>query len=589
MAEPEKNQDVLAGDIADLHTGNWAQRAIAVVVIYFVLLLGILNILQSLGVRLSGRAFFLRHYMALNTDRVADVVLFLFGAFMLYLAYHLWLRKRAALLLLWGIFLVRSFLGMILGRNISIAIMYFFLSMALLWAAKEFHVRPDATSLKKFRGMMPAFVVTYIGLATMGLYFLRNNLGLAADIRSLLHRSVLIAIGESGTLQFHGWAVLFPEILGLFAILGLFYMANLVLRSQREMLFQTEAEHSRALELVQRYGSDSLAYFNVREDKNFFFHSDEIFLAYRYMDGVAVMSGDPIGPAELVPVIMMEFQEYCFERGWRIINIGACAEYVRLYGDLGLKTICIGEEAVVNLDEFSLEGRRVKTLRHSVTKLTKMGITMEFQFNAGIPSHLKYELAEISAEWREGTPETGFSMGLGRLLHSEDENCLLAIAYDAESKPIGFLYMVPMYPHLGYSLDITRTKIGATNGLVEFMMAKTALYLKERNYRVMTLHLCAVSQLYREEGDGKPVFWGEALGRAISYLGIPAISVYRFDRKFIPEWKRRFVIFQSLIDLPKIGVAALAAERVPELSKHYRRKRRQHAIRHIRSRSRKKE
>jgi|BarGraNGADG00312_1021997.scaffolds.fasta_scaffold02078_4 lysyl-tRNA synthetase, class II len=583
MTEPEKNQDVLAGDIADLETGNWAQRAAAVVTIYFVVLLGLFNVLQSVGVRLNGHAFFLRHYMALNSDRVAGAVLFLFGIFMFYIAYHLWLRKRAALLLIWGIFLARSILGMLLGRNVSIGIMYFLLSIALLGAARIFYVRPDTSSLRKFRALMPAFILAYFAVSTTGLFLFRHSLASPIDIRSMVQRSALIAIGGSRTLNFHGWAVLFPDMLGLFAVISLFFLANLVLRARREQVFQVNADHSRALELVKRYGSDSVAYFNVREDKNLFFHSDAIFLAYRTIGGVAVISGDPIGPLELVPVIMKEFQEYCFDRGLRIASIGARHEYVHLYNNIDLKAICIGQEAVVNLNDFSLDGRRVKTLRHSITKLTKMGITMEFQYNAGIPSHLKYELAEISAQWREGTPETGFSMGLGRLLHSEDENCLLAIAYDADSNPIGFLYMVPMYPHIGYSLDITRTRIGATNGLVEFMIAKTALYLKENNYRLMTLHVCGMSQLYNEETNEKSPFWGKYLGRALSYFGVPAMSVLCFDRKFLPQWKKRFVIFQSLIDIPKIAIAALAAERVPELSKHYRQKRRYHLIKYLRS------
>jgi lysyl-tRNA synthetase class 2 len=585
MTEPEENQDVLSSEIADVHAGNWAQRATAVVIIYFVLLLGIFNVLQALDIRLSGRAFFLRHYMTLNTDAVADSAILIFGVFMLYLAYHLWLRKRAALLLLWGIFVARAVLATVMGRNLSIGIVYLLLSVALLFAAREFYVRPDTDSLRKFRVYMPAFVVTYVVVATSGLFIFRQSLGLARSIKCIFGRSMLMAVGQNRGMTFRGWAMIFHDLLGLFAILGLFLLSNLILRARREAVLQGEKEHSRALELVRRYGSDSVAYFNVREDKNLFFHNDCIFLAYRTIAGVAVISGDPVGPRELVPVIMKEFQKHCFERGMRIASLGARNEYLHMYHQAGLKAVCIGEEAVVNLDEFSLEGRKVKTLRHSVTKLTKMGINMEFQYNAGIPGHLKHELAEISAEWREGSPETGFAMGLGRLLHSEDENCLLGVAYDRDGKAIGFLYMVPMYPHIGYSLDIIRTRLEVTNGLVEFMIAKTAQYLKEKGYRVMTLHVCGLSQLYNEETNPDRPFWGDYFGRMLSYFGVPAISVLRFDRKFLPQWKKRFVIFQSLVDIPKVAIAALSAEKVPELSRHYRQKRAYHVIRRLHARS----
>jgi hypothetical protein len=52
----------------------------------------------------------------------------------------------------------------------------------------------------------------------------------------------------------------------------------------------------------------------------------------------------------------------------------------------------------------------------------------------------------------------------------------------------------------------------------------------------------------------------------------------------LPQWKKRYVVFQSPIDIPKVGIAAVAAEKVSELSKYYRRKRAYHVIRNLRSR-----
>ena len=33
-----------------------------------------------------------------------------------------------------------------------------------------------------------------------------------------------------------------------------------------------------------------------------------------------------------------------------------------------------------------------------------------------------------------------------------------------------------------------------------------------------------------------------------------------FNRKFLPGWERRFVVFEHKRDLPRVGIAALAAE-----------------------------
>ena len=52
--------------------------------------------------------------------------------------------------------------------------------------------------------------------------------------------------------------------------------------------------------LVERHGDDSLAYFALRRDKSYFFSpSRRSFLAYRVINGTALVAGDPIGnPAE---------------------------------------------------------------------------------------------------------------------------------------------------------------------------------------------------------------------------------------------------------------------------------------------------
>jgi lysyl-tRNA synthetase class 2 len=37
-------------------------------------------------------------------------------------------------------------------------------------------------------------------------------------------------------------------------------------------------------------------------------------------------------------------------------------------------------------------------------------------------------------------------------------------------------------------------------------------------------------------------------------------NLLAFNRKFFPSWERRFVVFERRRDLPRVGVAALAAE-----------------------------
>jgi lysylphosphatidylglycerol synthetase-like protein (DUF2156 family) len=40
----------------------------------------------------------------------------------------------------------------------------------------------------------------------------------------------------------------------------------------------------------------------------------------------------------------------------------------------------------------------------------------------------------------------------------------------------------------------------------------------------------------------------------------PVISVYRFDKKFSPIWKKRMILHQSAVDTLLVGLAIISAE-----------------------------
>jgi len=535
------------------------QWLIAVVAAFYALLLGVLNISLALGIRFDGIFSNIERHVHVATESTAVAPPLLLGLFMLFIAYQLWLKKKAAIVILSLFLVVESVADVFRGMSPVTAGVSIIVAGVLLSSIKEFPARPDPASFKRFKVVLPVLGPLFFVYGVVGLYLMRDSLDLASSPYSLAYRAAMIAVGDSGSLSFTGWSALYRGSLIILASIGFIYLTVLLFRPYREKVGQMVEDHGRARELVGRYGSDSLAYFNLRMDKNLFFYSDKIFIAYRCVGGIAVISGDPVGPAELVPEILAEFKKYCAERGWRFMSLGARGRYMPLYEEAGLKGFMLGEEAIINLDGFSLDGRKVRKLRQSVNKLEKTGVTMEFMFNAGIPAHMKHELQQISADWRGGKPETGFSMGLGRFMVDEDPDCLLSIAYDGEMKPMGFLYMVPMYPHLGYSIDINRTMPGAPRSLIEFMIARTALFLKENGYQSLSLHFSALSQHYRADREEPGSAPWRAVARAIDHV-LPVISLYNFDRKFTPGWTSRYIIYQSLLDFPLAGLAAVSIE-----------------------------
>ena len=121
-------------------------------------------------------------------------------------------------------------------------------------------------------------------------------------------------------------------------------------------------------------GSDTLAPFVLRADKSYFFSPDErAFLAYRVVGGVAVVSGDPIGAREVFGDLVEAFIRHAHERDWRIAILGASERCLELYRRHGLHALYHGDEAVLHVDAFSLDGRAIRKVRQSVHRLGAAG------------------------------------------------------------------------------------------------------------------------------------------------------------------------------------------------------------------------
>ena len=490
---------------------------------------------------------------------------FLIGAFFAVLTYELLIKKRFALYVLSAFVLAAGAVD-ILGRtDVRAGVLSIGFAVLFLFAMPYLPGVPDPGKLRLFKRVALVAIPLLIVFGGVGLF-----LGQGPDPHTrnpfvLAKRSVLIAIGKY-PVTFHGWQDIY-KFAFIIAFVALFVsLLYLLFSSHVSSPGHTEEEEEVAREILGLFGGDSLAYFNTRGEKSYFFSGNDCFIAYKVIAGVAVMSADPVGPVEKHLRALEEFKLFCTKSGWRISGIGVSGDVAALLKPMGLKSVCFGEESVIDLDSFSLEGRRIRKLRQSVNGMERSGHTVEFMFNSGIPHNIKHQLLNISKEWRGDSPETGYSMGLGRLLSSGDPDCLLALAYDEANEPIGFLYLVPMYPDRGYSLDITRMKESVPGALSDFMITKTALFLKERGHQRMSLHFLALSQHYREDSDeDSSLFW-----KVITWFlnrHFPAVNSYRFDKKYDPEWVRRYIVYPSVLELVRCIASIVAAESALRLTK----------------------
>jgi lysylphosphatidylglycerol synthetase-like protein (DUF2156 family) len=318
-------------------------------------------------------------------------------------------------------------------------------------------------------------------------------------------------------------------------------------------------DRERATELVHEHGSDSLAYFALRRDKSYFFApSGKSFLAYRVVGSTALVAGDPIGEEQERGELMSEFVRVAHTKGWRVAIAGASNEALEDYTAIGFKSMYLGDEALIKPAEFSLEGRAIRKVRQSVSRLEKSGYEVRILSTADADAHLRTELRAVSEEWRGTWPERGFTMAMDALFRYPDT--VLAVAVSPDGTVGGFLQLVPSPASEGYSLSSMRRRKDTPNGLMEYLITEAVAWARDHNVTEVSLNFAVFADFLRTDEDAG------RFTRAVRWCLLKADRLFQverlhsFNRKFFPHWRRRYFCFERWSDLPLAGLAYLQAE-----------------------------
>lgn len=495
----------------------------------------------------------------------AQAVSIVIGVALLYLAGNLARGKRTAWLVTVVLFSVNLViqLGHVTNGGLSNAqasplqIGFTVLMLGLLaWSRREFPALPDPPSLFQ----LVRFVVLYFSAVFVygfaAIYLERNHLDPYPTVVDTVWTIVEELVGIDGeyTYRRHGFGVLFGDSLFVLGILGLAIALFLLFRPIVARP-RTRADRDLATDLVKRYGTDTLAYFALRDDKSYFFASDgEAMIAYAYMGRYALVSGDPIGRPESIDLVVDEFLAMCRRHGWGYAFLAVREAGAERFVRRGLRTFYLGDEAVIDTSVFTLDGKRNKSMRQSVARVARTH-TFEMLPESEASPQLVAQLNAVSARWRGRAPERGFTMSLSQDVEGTNPDYELCVAYDADGRPGGFLRVVPVFgDDPGFTLDMMRRDPDSPNGMTEFLVANTVFAMRERHLRRLSMNFAVMGRLF---ADDIQFSWRQRVAKAVISLANPFFqikSLHDFNRRFRPMWEGRVVVYEDQRALPQIAL-----------------------------------
>ncbi|WP_460064738.1 phosphatidylglycerol lysyltransferase domain-containing protein [Streptomyces sp. YKOK-I1] len=356
------------------------------------------------------------------------------------------------------------------------------------------------------------------------------------------------------------WVDVTVNVLSTALVLAVLYAA---FRSRRAVDPLTEDDEKRLRELLDRHGErDSLGYFALRREKSVRWSpTGKAAVAYRVVGGVSLASGDPLGDPEAWPGAIEPWLAEARAHGWIPAVMGASEEAGTVYARHGLDALELGDEAIVEVADFTLEGRAMRTVRQAYNRVHRAGYTVRVRRHEDIPADELAYLLRRADDWRDGATERGFSMALGRLGDPQDGRCVMLECTDAHGELRALLSFVPWGPR-GLSLDLMRRDRDSDNGLMEFMVIDLLRRAQEVGITQVSLNFAVFRSVFERGarlGAG-PVLrlWRSLLSFFSRWWQIE--SLYRANAKYRPIWEPRFLLFEKSADLPRIALASARAE-----------------------------
>jgi lysyl-tRNA synthetase class 2 len=494
----------------------------------------------------------------------AHILLVPVGLLLLMTSRGLARRNRRALRLAVALLSLSVLLHLLRGPDYAAAIATGLVAMALIARRDYFAYSGDPaaqpSALLRLTGML-LFALVY-GVTTLWAYRTASDLPFSLSAALL---DTLRAMG--GQLpadidflpgEFAEW---FPLSVLSIVVIGVIWAAAVWIRPWRQRLLADTRRRGQATEIVRQWGTDTLAPFALRSDKEWFM-TGRTLIAYRVVRGIALVSGDPVGPPEEAETSLGAFLAHAGSRGWRVAVMGASDRLLDVYRRMGFRPAYHGDEAVIDTACFTLDGRPMRTVRQAVHRLERAGYRAEVVMTGDAPGALRSDLTAVENAWLRGGARKGFTMELDSLFRLGGDDALFVIGRDSHGRVAGFLHIATCPASRSLSLSTMPRLRDTPNGFTAWLIAAAVEWARDHHFARLSLNFSPFAGLLGTQAELPSTRRLErrVLLRLKKVLDLQLDNLLRFNGQFAPAWLPRYVILQAWADVPRVAVAAMAAE-----------------------------
>ena len=533
-------------------------------------LMGAINFLSAITPSLQYRLRLLEPYLPFSVTRGGHLTSALAGFALLLLSVSLWRRKQLAWILTLIILLISIIAHLLKGLDYEEATLAAVLAALLIYLRPYFHARSDPPSIRQGLQVLVAALVFTLAYGVIGFYLLDRHFQVNFGLWDAIRQTIVMftQFYDPGLQPITGFGRYFADSIYAVGVATFGYALIMLLRPVLNRRLATEEERARGWDIVRAYGKTALARYTLLPDKKFFFDTNETLISYVVENRVALALGDPIGPLKNFSHAVLEFRSLCESNDWLAAFYQVRPECLEEYKSLDFEYLLLGQEAIVDLSTFTLEGSANKTLRNVHNKLMRNGYHYDVVQPPFSPRMVR-ELKTISDEWLSSRGASEMKFSLGWFDESYLNTCPILLVRDREGFIEAFANIVNEFQNNGVAVDLMRHRARVESGLMDFLFVSMLTWAKEQNYATFNLGLSALSGVGEHSEDA-------LIERTLHYIYKNVNRFYNFrglhafKEKFHPTWSPRYLIYPGASNLPAVSIALFRATYGSELLSTFR-------------------
>jgi phosphatidylglycerol lysyltransferase len=476
----------------------------------------------------------------------ASRVLMIIGLLLIYLAFHLYARRKVAYVV--STILIACVLVISLFMRHKIAVMLVLEATVLAWmlvCRRFYSIRSDLVRMafgirvSLFIGI-GAYVYVLVGLLLIGKGAFHHYFSVQDAVVDSFQILFTINDIETPTTQ----AVVFIYLANILSIALFVLIIGSLFKPVRFVLASNKNDKKRVFEILQKTSQSSEDYFKVwPDDKHYYFSSSyKSFLAYKTSGRTAIILGDPAGSPKEFKQLISQFNEFVTLNGWYVAAINTTSISEKIYRQEGLNELFIGNEAIITIADYVAYTTLSKHFRYINNVAVRDGLTIEYWET--IDDVKVRVLKQVSDSWLSHGGRKEFTFFMGYFDPTYLKACSVMVLKQA-NVVVGYINILPSFTDKEVSIDHFRARPGISPASMHFLLKGLIDHLSREGKASLNIGFAPLSGLEIRDGKRPTI---EKLLKILKKFGNRYYSfkgVEQFKGKFQPVWHPRNLYYSG--------------------------------------------